>query len=199
MKNQRIVALRKQELLKTAKELFLEKGVDGTTVNDIVEKMNVAKGTFYHYFASKEHLVEEVLMTEINVLADEIKKIADDKNTDYCVRMKNIMRIVDVNYNKFDITASVKNIETKNYYERYLMRVISKRISIFEDFFKEGKKLGLINIRHPKEVTLLTLLGVININKMTPVKERDNITASTFFDAVEDIFGMPEGSLAKKK
>lgn len=198
MKNQRIVALRKKELLDTAKSLFLTNGVDATTVNDIVEKMGVAKGTFYHYFASKEHLVEEVLMTEINALADEIKKVATDKNTDYCERMKKIMQLVDINYNKFDIT-SVKNLENKNYYERYLMRVISKRINLFEDFFKEGKRLGLINIKHTKEVTLLVLLGVINLNKMTPVEDRDAITASTFFGAVEDVFSMPEGSLTTKR
>lgn len=198
MKNQRIVALRKKELLETAKSLFLVNGVDATTVNDIVEKMGVAKGTFYHYFDSKEHLVEEVLMTEINALADEIKKVASDKNIDYCDRMKKIMQLVDINYNKFDIT-SVKNLENKNYYERYLMRVISRRINLFEEFFKEGKRLGLINIKHTKEVTLLVLLGVINFNKMTPVEDRDAITASTFFNAVEDMFSMPEGSLTAKR
>ena len=45
---------RKNEILDTAEILFEEKGYDKCSVNDILNRIGIAKGTFYHYFKSKE-------------------------------------------------------------------------------------------------------------------------------------------------
>lgn len=54
--------VRRSELLDTALSLFLENGYERTSVEQITTTVGVAKGTFYHYFATKqdvlEHLVE---------------------------------------------------------------------------------------------------------------------------------------------
>ncbi len=50
--------LRRGELLDCAQELFLARGYDNTTVNDVIEKAGVSKGAFYHYFTSKEAMLE---------------------------------------------------------------------------------------------------------------------------------------------
>ncbi|CAM3823435.1 TetR/AcrR family transcriptional regulator [Xenorhabdus thuongxuanensis] len=50
--------VRLDELMAAAEQLFLAQGVDATTINEIVELAQVAKGTFYHYFASKNKLLE---------------------------------------------------------------------------------------------------------------------------------------------
>ena len=44
---------KKEGLLEAAYQLFLEKGVNKTSVDEIVKKANVAKGTFYLYFHDK--------------------------------------------------------------------------------------------------------------------------------------------------
>ncbi len=49
------------EFLDTAQQLFFEKGYEKTSVNDIIEKVGVAKGTFYHYFKSKEDLLDQLV------------------------------------------------------------------------------------------------------------------------------------------
>ncbi len=41
--------VRLEELMAAAQQLFLDKGVDATTISDIVAAAGVAKGTFYHY------------------------------------------------------------------------------------------------------------------------------------------------------
>ncbi|MDN7671436.1 TetR/AcrR family transcriptional regulator [Burkholderia oklahomensis] len=50
--------VRLEELMAAAERLFLAQGVEATTINEIVELAEVAKGTFYHYFASKNELLE---------------------------------------------------------------------------------------------------------------------------------------------
>lgn len=50
--------VRLDELMSAAENLFLAKGVEATTINEIVEQAQVAKGTFYHYFSSKNDMLE---------------------------------------------------------------------------------------------------------------------------------------------
>ena len=41
---------RKNEIIDTASCIFAQKGYDKTSVNDILNAIGIAKGTFYHYF-----------------------------------------------------------------------------------------------------------------------------------------------------
>jgi AcrR family transcriptional regulator len=50
--------VRRNELLDCASRLFLERGYDATTVNDVIACAAISKGAFYHHFASKEALLE---------------------------------------------------------------------------------------------------------------------------------------------
>lgn len=49
--------LRREELLDAAQRLFLDKGIGATSIDDIASAAEVAKGTFYLYFPSKEALL----------------------------------------------------------------------------------------------------------------------------------------------
>ena len=51
-------------MLDAARDVFAEIGYGGTTVRDIIRRTNLASGTFYNYFNSKEAV--------FNALSDEI-------------------------------------------------------------------------------------------------------------------------------
>ena len=48
-------------LLSQAFSLFMNKGITNTTISEIVEHANVAKGTFYIYFKDKDDLIEKLI------------------------------------------------------------------------------------------------------------------------------------------
>ena len=50
----------RQALLEAAMALFRDKGFDDTTIEEITSRADVAKGTFFNYFASKETLLSEL-------------------------------------------------------------------------------------------------------------------------------------------
>lgn len=52
---------RKNELIKIAYKKFLENGYEQTSVDEIIEDAQIAKGTFYYYFQSKEQMLDEVV------------------------------------------------------------------------------------------------------------------------------------------
>ena len=47
----------KSRIVKSAWNLFYKNGYDDTTVEDIITASKTSKGTFYHYFKSKEGLL----------------------------------------------------------------------------------------------------------------------------------------------
>lgn len=49
--------VRTDDLMTAAAALFIAKGIEATTIDDIVSRAGVAKGTFYHYFATKTDVV----------------------------------------------------------------------------------------------------------------------------------------------
>jgi len=65
---------RREEILRTAMDLFSKKGFELTTVEDITRAAHVAKGTFYNFFAKKEDVLLYFLDTEISKSSDEIQK-----------------------------------------------------------------------------------------------------------------------------
>lgn len=50
---------RRAQLLKAAREVLADKGLDGARVSEIVKRAGVSQGTFYLYFSSKVSVVAE--------------------------------------------------------------------------------------------------------------------------------------------
>lgn len=76
----RKVAQKKQkkesDLIHAAFKLFLIKGAENTSIDDIVKKAGVAKGTFYLYFKDKNDLIDKII---INSAGDIILKVYTDQ------------------------------------------------------------------------------------------------------------------------
>lgn len=51
---------RRADLLESASRLFVEKGYEATTMNEIAADAGFAKGTLYHYFSNKAELLQSI-------------------------------------------------------------------------------------------------------------------------------------------
>ena len=63
---------RRLEFINAAEALFNEKGFENTSVDDIVQRVGVAKGLFYYYFKSREELLAAI----VDRILDEMEQIA---------------------------------------------------------------------------------------------------------------------------
>lgn len=50
----------KKKIVSAAWKLFYEQGYNGTTIDDIVSESGTSKGSFYHYFSSKDDLLSSL-------------------------------------------------------------------------------------------------------------------------------------------
>lgn len=53
---------RKNSILQAAWDLFLERGISGTSMEDIARRCELARGTLYLYFQSKDEIAFELLL-----------------------------------------------------------------------------------------------------------------------------------------
>src|SRR5207247_2764127 len=65
---------RRAQLLATALDVFAAKGLDGATVKDLSDAAGVAQGLLYHYFRSKDELLQAVI--DEHYFLPELRRIA---------------------------------------------------------------------------------------------------------------------------
>lgn len=62
--------VRRLEIMRAAEQLFKEKGYTKTSVESIINKAGIAKGTFYYYFKAKSDILQALVeQTSINLKA----------------------------------------------------------------------------------------------------------------------------------
>lgn len=81
----------KAQLFAAALQLISEQGFAGTTVDEIVERAGVAKGTVYYHFKGKTELVEALIASELEPLADRFAT-ATRSSTDPLERVMAVVR-----------------------------------------------------------------------------------------------------------
>ncbi len=71
---------KQRRLFDTAFYLFMEKGVQSTTIQDIVQSANIAKGTFYLYYKDKKELINEITIKKSHELLQNAIEKGREKN-----------------------------------------------------------------------------------------------------------------------
>ena len=72
------VSKTKIKLVDVARQLFAKNGVDNTTMNDIAIASKKGRRTLYTYFKSKEEIYIAVVESELEVLSDELERVASE-------------------------------------------------------------------------------------------------------------------------
>ena len=129
--------LNRENILKTAQEIFSKYGYKKTTLDDIANAVRKGKSSLYYYFKSKEDLFQAVIMKEVDILGKELDKVVNrntdpvDKLRDYVLTKLTIFRGLANFYNALenDVTAIGFIEDVKQKYEQYEIRMI-KRILI---------------------------------------------------------------------
>ena len=201
---------RRTEFLNTAQELFFTKGYEQTSVEAIIKKMRLSKGTFYYYFESKENLLDELTCKMGEKILEEVKRIADREDLDAAAKLNSA----------FAVTRSVKleNIELlkvlikvlyndRNLFFRYkIFRKFTELLAPeFTKIIRQGMDEKVFNTTYPNEAAHLifeianTLSGKIPDLIIDLDKNPENINKverefKVYENAIERILGAKEGT-----
>src|ERR1019366_8057272 len=70
-------ATKREAVLKTAAQLFLEKSYGRTSMNDVADRLNITKPALYHYFDNKEDILLECYRLGVGLIDEILNEIAD--------------------------------------------------------------------------------------------------------------------------
>jgi AcrR family transcriptional regulator len=190
--------VRRKELIDISESLFSKKGFEDTTVEDIIKKARVAKGTFYHYFKSKDEILKAVIdryMDEIIGLME--KTLANDK-------LNAIQKILFLFQISSEYRKTHKGSERLvDYIHEERNEIIHHRLEvqntpIFEDFFerivREGIDEGVFKTEYPKEAAMAIVATMNAIGhsarRAHDMTDEEKIQAFiAFLDLLERILG----------
>ncbi|MFN8482397.1 MAG: TetR/AcrR family transcriptional regulator [Anaerolineae bacterium] len=71
-------AVRRDEILDVAQRLVQTKGYEAMTIQDILDRLSISKGAFYHYFGSKGELLEGILERMLTEVEGRVTPIVHD-------------------------------------------------------------------------------------------------------------------------
>lgn len=137
---------RKNDILNAAEKLFRKNGYQNTVVSDIVKEANIAQGTFYIYFKSKEDVFVAVLDTISDKLLNQILKVKqrDDLNA---IEKMNLTTEVEINYNENqdDLVSQMHLPQNVGIHQRYIVGVINKLAPVYASIIEQGVLEGTFN------------------------------------------------------
>ena len=88
---------KREAVLRTAVQLFLEQGYHGTTLNHVAERLNVTKPALYNYFRGKDEILYECWVIGLERVDDDMKEIVAGGGTGLAKLRKLIVSYADVN------------------------------------------------------------------------------------------------------
>lgn len=148
---------RKHQIIKTAANLFSEKSFHDVTVDEIAEKVGVAKGTIYLYFSSKEKLYLEILEETFDSIESLLEEEVE-KSDSAPEKLRNVLKIIFRFYRRhLDVLKILSRDETHliEEHQELTARWRSRRIKLYEKIIEKGVKEGSFNTTNPKLAALM--------------------------------------------
>lgn len=204
-------AEKRNAILDAAQQLIYTKGYEQMTIQDIQDALQISKGAFYHYFDSKQALVDALIERMIEEAHRLIHPIAYDPQLSALEKIQRffgtlnrwktaqkefLMKILRAWYS--DENALVR--------QKLLSQALSKVTSLLMVIIDQGIEEGVMTLSYPDQVSdvLLNLslgigdtLGRLLLSKgpgSDNLLHAERLVAATN-EALERILGAPPGSL----
>lgn len=170
-------------LLETAYKLFTEKGIKDTSIQEIVDKAQVAKGTFYLYFKDKYEIQDILIAKKSHKLFHEA--LQHLRKTNLTNLSDQVIFIIDYVIDELTQAPTLLKFISKNLswgvYSKTVLKIYEEsgedEEGIYQLFIK-GVKENHIPLKNP-EVTLFMIIELVSstcfnsilYNEPLPIKE----------------------------
>lgn len=190
---------RRNEILETAERLFVTKGYTKTTVNDILKEIGIAKGTFYHYFKSKEEVMDEIIMRIIKEDVVKAKRIVSNPNIPvldklFRVLMEQSPKSGDIKDKMIEQFHQPNNAEM---HQKSLVQSVIHLSPVLTEVLEQGIEEGIFSTSYPQETIelLISSAQVIFDDGLFQWKPEEMMRrAKAFIKMMEASVGAKEGS-----
>lgn len=153
---------KREAILQTAAQLFLEKSYGRTSLNDVADRLNITKPALYHYFRNKEEILLECYRLGTTMIGETLEQIAArcgtglEKVEAFIYSYANVMT---VNFGRCVMRLDEGDLSSDAHAEvRAHKRKIDRRL---RSFVQEGIEDGSITPCDPK-IAAFSIAGAVN-------------------------------------
>ena len=144
---------KKEQILDMSFSLFLEKGYDNTSISDILSKLDIARGTLYYHFESKEAIMDAIIEKSAKKIVEEAKGIVLQNGLSvhekiFLLFYESSMRRLSGGELMIDYLNQPQNAL---FHEKSNRAFIQKISPILGDIISEGVKEGIFDNAFPYE------------------------------------------------
>lgn len=200
---------RRDTIIAAAVRVFLERTVQGSTMDDIAREADVSKGTLYLYFASKEELFLSVAIRWLDHLQEEVEELQVESFESGLEMIRAGMKLYVRHAlecpGHFKVAMSWLSTpysfdDATPLFQEY-RSAIGKKYAFMKGAIERGKKDGSVVSRVPSDKIAIQLwasmLGVILVEqnadeigrRVPPFGPAASGVAETFVDNVLSVFG----------
>lgn len=156
---------KKGELIEIAEKLFLEKGFEETSVEDILKASGLSKGGFYHYFKSKEEVLGESINNFAENLLKEVEPIIEDKRFNALEKLNLFMekKIASQKQKREIIEYLVMLMKSEFTLYKYCIIIAQKYVEPLARIIEQGVKEGIFNVKFPRETADILLRAATSL------------------------------------
>ena len=168
---------KENRLLEEAFKLFMSKGIKDTSIQDIVDNANVAKGTFYLYFNDKYELRDVLIIKHSQRLFNNaLKKLEKSNIKDFS---EQIIFIIDYVIDELTKKPLLLQFISKNLglgiYNKFIATLhsnVNDEKSGVYDLFLKGVSENNIKLENPT-VTLFMIIELVSSTCFTCILYKD--------------------------
>lgn len=180
-----------RKILDVSTQLFLEKGYEKTSMQDIVNALGMSKGAVYHHFKSKEELFSQVVENFYSK-SDWFAEIAADSSKNGLEKLRAVFR--------YELSSEEKISIDSMYFDHMgssPMRLKNLRLNTAEAardisrIIEEGNRDGSLHVKNPWEAAeMMLILANVWIAMFADSREKMSRQLDTCATALESL-GMP--------
>lgn len=188
-----------KQILDVSYKLFIEKGYEKTTIQDIINNIGMSKGAIYHHFKSKEEIMNAISKRSFQE-SNYIGRINKYTNLTALEKIRKllIMSISDKN-KQIEDKMSLSLIKNPRMLARHLEDNMAYVAPIIAELIEEGVEDGSITTDNPKAasevITLLfnfwvspAIIPCTKIDYMDKILFLKSLLGKSGFDLIDDDF-----------
>lgn len=180
---------RRQDLIDVAAQLFLKQGYENTTVNQIINSLSLAKGTYYYHFKSKGDILIAVSDKLISDTQKKLVAIHKRNDKDVLWRIREILSIFHDDFYRNRTIWKLVYHDSNVAMHKQVTKIGSKRFTpLLTDVLQEGMEKDLIHVPHARE-TAQVLISIFDIFSYQLCSTRKHEKRVRIFETLRYLIG----------
>jgi len=154
--------VRRNEIIDVAQGLFLSKGYENTSVQDVLDGAGIAKGTFYYYFGSKMELLDSLVERLTTATLLTVEPIVRDEQLTATQKMEAFFGAImqwKTENRRFlmDLMRVIYRVENAIYRQKMTTASLKRVAPILTAIIAQGVEEGVYATEYPTEISGIVL------------------------------------------